>query len=212
MRACYAHAKDDPNPPRARRPPRATQGARGPRRPVPDGLPARGAARARRAALVGRMARAGAETEAHQAAAHVVGGHHSGHAGQDLIVVDASAVVALLVWPASVPRLAERLHDERSVHVPAVLDLEVTQTIRRLCALREIPEKQGRLAVEDLEALAARRYPHAPLLPRIWQLRANLSAYDAAYVALAESLDARLLTRDRRLAKTRGHRARIDLV
>ncbi len=98
------------------------------------------------------------------------------------------------------------------MHVPAVLDLEVTQTIRRLCALREIPEKQGRLAVEDLEALAARRYPHGPLLPRIWQLRANLSAYDAAYVALAESLDARLLTRDRRLAKTRGHRARIDLV
>ena len=98
------------------------------------------------------------------------------------------------------------------MHVPAVLDLEVTQAIRRLCALREIPEMQGRFAVEDLEALAARRYPHAPLLPRIWQLRAHLSAYDAAYVALAESLDARLLTRDRRLAKTRGHRARIDLV
>jgi predicted nucleic acid-binding protein len=67
----------------------------------------------------------------------------------------------------------------------------------------------GRLALADLPL---RRYPHDFLLPRIWDLRNNLTAYDAAYVALAEALDAPLLTRDRRLAAAAGHRAQIELV
>lgn len=92
------------------------------------------------------------------------------------------------------------------------MDLEVTHAIRRLCAIRQTSEDRGSRAITDLSALPVRRYPHTPLLERIWQLRTNLTAYDAAYVALAETLRATLVTRDRRLATARGHRARIDLV
>jgi len=66
--------------------------------------------------------------------------------------------------------------------------------------------------VADLADFPLRRYPHDLLLPRIWDLRNNLTAYDATYVALAEALDAPLLTRDRRLAAAAGHRAQIELV
>jgi len=67
-------------------------------------------------------------------------------------------------------------------------------------------------ALRDLRNLRISRYPHAPLLPRIWQLRDNLSAYDAVYVALAESLDATLLTGDRRLASGPGRRCRTEVI
>src|SRR5437762_2528893 len=69
-----------------------------------------------------------------------------------------------------------------------------------------------RAALEDLVALPLSRYPHDFLMSRVWDLRANMSAYDAVYVALAEALDAPLLTRDRRLAKAPGHRARVEVV
>jgi predicted nucleic acid-binding protein len=68
------------------------------------------------------------------------------------------------------------------------------------------------MALNDLADLPLRRYPHDFLLPRIWDLRNNLTAYDAAYVALAEVLDISLLTRDRRLAAAAGHRAHIELI
>jgi predicted nucleic acid-binding protein len=72
--------------------------------------------------------------------------------------------------------------------------------------------QRGREALEDLADLSVRRYPHDVLLPRVWELRANLTAYDAAYVALAEALGAPLFTRDRRLAGAAGHRARVEVV
>ena len=84
--------------------------------------------------------------------------------------------------------------------------------IRRYAANGDIDGERGRVALADLADLPVRRYPHDFLLPRIWELRNNLTAYDAAYVALAEALDARLLTRDRRLATAAGHRARVELV
>jgi predicted nucleic acid-binding protein len=76
----------------------------------------------------------------------------------------------------------------------------------------EIDSERGRMALVDLADLPLRRYPHDFLLPRIWDLRSNLTAYDAAYVALAEVLDTPLLTRDRRLAAAAGHHAQIELV
>ena len=84
--------------------------------------------------------------------------------------------------------------------------------VRRYAASGDIDADRGRAALADLADFPVHRYPHEFLLPRIWELRNNLTAYDAAYVALAEALDAPLLTRDRRLAAATGHRAQIDLV
>ena len=129
-----------------------------------------------------------------------------------MIVLDASVVVELLLGTQAAGAVAARIRREAPWHAPAVLDLEVANVIRRLCAIRQTSHERGSRAIGDLGALPVRRYPHTPLLDRIWQLRSNLTAYDAAYIALAEALRAPLLTRDRRLARTPGHRARIDLV
>jgi predicted nucleic acid-binding protein len=129
-----------------------------------------------------------------------------------MIVLDASVVVELLLGTQAAGAIAAHIQGDTPWHAPAVLDLEVAHTIRRLCTIRQTSDARGARAIGDLGDLPVRRYPHTPLLDRIWQLRANLTAYDAAYIALAEALRAPLVTRDRRLAKTRGHRARIDLL
>ena len=128
-------------------------------------------------------------------------------------VVDASAVLeALLRLPAA--RAVERriFEPAQTMHAPHLLDVEVAQVIRRYAANREIDAERGRTALADLADFPLHRYPHDFLLPRVWELRNNLTAYDAIYVALAEVLDAPLLTRDKRLATAPGHHARIDLV
>ena len=84
--------------------------------------------------------------------------------------------------------------------------------IRRYANSGEIEGERGREALADLADFPVRRYPHDLLLPRVWELRLNLTAYDAVYVALAEALDAELLTRDRRLVAAAGHQAWIILV
>jgi predicted nucleic acid-binding protein len=130
-----------------------------------------------------------------------------------MIVVDASAVVeALLRTPAA--KVVERwLFDPRhTLHAPHLLDIEVTQVIRRYAAAGEIDSERGRAALADLADLPLYRYPHNFLLRRVWDLRDSLTAYDAAYVALAEALDAPLLTRDQRLAAAAGRHARVELV
>jgi predicted nucleic acid-binding protein len=99
-----------------------------------------------------------------------------------------------------------------TLHAPHLIDVEIAQVVRRYAAAGEIDGERGRAALTDLADLRLLRYPHDLLLPRIWNLRHNLTAYDAAYVALAEALDAPLVTRDRRLAAAAGHRARIELV
>ncbi len=88
----------------------------------------------------------------------------------------------------------------RSLHAPHLLDVEIAQAVRRFALGGEIESDIGQRALVDLADFPIRRYPHDALLPRIWSLRDNLSAYDAAYVALAEALDAPLLTFDQRLA------------
>ena len=88
----------------------------------------------------------------------------------------------------------------------------MAQVIRRYAAGGEIGAARGRQALADLADFPLRRYPHDFLLGRMWQLRHNLTAYDAAYVALAEALGIPLLTRDRRLAAATGHRARVEVV
>jgi predicted nucleic acid-binding protein len=130
-----------------------------------------------------------------------------------MIVVDASALLeALLRTPAA--RAVEKwlFRPRQTLHAPHLIDVEVAQVVRRYAANGEIDSERGRAALTDLADLPLRRYPHDFLLPRVWDLRNNLTAYDAVYLALAEALDAPLLTRDKRLATAAGHYARIELV
>jgi len=130
-----------------------------------------------------------------------------------VIVVDASALLeALLRTPAAAAVESRLLAPAESLHAPHLIDVEVTQVIRRYAATGEISADQGRDALVDLVEFPLRRYPHGFLLSRAWQLRNNLTAYDAVYVALAEALDAPLLTRDQRLALAAGHHARVELI
>jgi len=130
-----------------------------------------------------------------------------------MIVVDASALLEALLRTPAARAVEERLFEpQQTLHAPHLLDIEVAQVIRRYAAKGEIDSERGRAALTDLADFPFRRYPHDFLLPRVWDLRNNLTAYDAVYVALAEALDAPLLTRDQRLAAAAGHHARVELV
>lgn len=130
-----------------------------------------------------------------------------------MIVVDASALLEALLRTPAAKAVEDRLFAPRqTLHAPHLLDVEVVQVIRRYAANGDIDGERGRMALADLADFPLQRYPHDFLVPRIWDLRNNLTADDAAYVALAEALDSPLLTRDRRLAAAAGHRARIELV
>lgn len=130
-----------------------------------------------------------------------------------MIVLDASVVLEVLLrLPAGVA-VEERLFEpEESLHAPHLLDVEVAQVLRRYALAGEVAAERCRAALDDLAGLPLTRYPHDFLMSRVWDLRANLCAYDAVYVALAEALDAPLLTRDQRLANARGHGARVEVV
>lgn len=129
-----------------------------------------------------------------------------------MIVLDASAAVEWLLQTTSGMLIEKRIFSRsESVHAPHLLDLEVLQVLRRLSRERLISEKRADEALSDLLSLRIARYPHVIFLSRIWQQRHNLSAYDAAYVALAERLGATLVTRDARLSAAAGHFASIEL-
>ena len=129
-----------------------------------------------------------------------------------MIVVDASALLEVLLRTPAAKAVEQRLFDTgRTLHAPHLLDVEIAQVIRRYEASGEIDAERGRIALADLTDLPLRRYPHDFLLPRVWELRNNLTAYDAVYIALAEALDAPLLTRDQRLAGAAGHHAQVEL-
>jgi predicted nucleic acid-binding protein len=130
-----------------------------------------------------------------------------------MIVVDASALLELLLRMPSAEAVEQVVFAPgETLHAPHLIDIEVVQVLRRYAADDEIGEARGQAAIADLSEMPLQRYPHGLLLPRIWQLRNNLSTYDAAYVALAEALDSPLLTRDRRLAAAPGNHARIRLI
>ena len=130
-----------------------------------------------------------------------------------MIVVDASAVLETLLRTPAAAAVEGRLFDSRqTLHAPHLIDVEVAQVVRRYAAAGELDAERGREALADLADLPLLRYPHDLLLPRIWELRHNLAADEAAYVALAEALGAPLLTRDLRLAAAPGHHAQVGLV
>jgi predicted nucleic acid-binding protein len=129
-----------------------------------------------------------------------------------VIVVDASAILEVLLRTPAAPAIEERLSEHgETLHAPHLLDLEVLQVLRRYAAASEISAERAREALDDLPAFRLRRWAHDALTSRIWELRQNLTAYDAAYVALAEALRAPLLTRDRRLASAPGIRTRVEV-
>jgi len=105
-----------------------------------------------------------------------------------------------------------RLRGFWPLDAPHLIDLEIASTFRRLEAAGRVSSRRALVALDDLTALPLERHPAATLLPRIWQLRRILTAYDASYVALAEALDVPLLTTDARLARAHGHGARVELV
>jgi predicted nucleic acid-binding protein len=130
-----------------------------------------------------------------------------------VIVLDASAVVELLLATARGAAVRARIAEpEESLHAPHLLDVEVAQVLRRYHLAGDLGAGRAREALADLADLPVSRYPHDVLLPRVWELRRSVTAYDAVYVALAEALRAPLLTFDRRLAGAPGHRARVEIL
>jgi predicted nucleic acid-binding protein len=129
-----------------------------------------------------------------------------------VIVIDASAAVDWLLQTSAGQRIEKRIYSHNeSLHTPHLLDLEVAQVLRRLVREGTVSAHRANEAIQDLLDLRITRYPHFVLLPRIWQVRHNLPAYDAAYVVLAENLGATLVTRDARLASASGNAAPIAL-
>lgn len=130
-----------------------------------------------------------------------------------MIILDASAALELLLRPGSHPRLLQRiLRSGETVAAPHLIDVEIAQVLRRFVMAGELTEARARDALDDHRSLSIVRYPHDGLLERIWDLRANCTAYDAAYLALAEALDAPLLTFDKRLADVPGHCVAVEVI
>jgi predicted nucleic acid-binding protein len=130
-----------------------------------------------------------------------------------LIVLDASAAVELVLQTPRAERVAARaLHPAERLHAPHLIDVEVTQVMRRLVQAKEITVARADTALRDFGGLVIERHAHRPLIRRVWGLRASLSAYDATYVALAEALAAPMLTCDEKLARAHGHKAKVEVV
>jgi predicted nucleic acid-binding protein len=130
-----------------------------------------------------------------------------------VIVLDASALLELVLETPSGRLIADRIADPATgLHAPHLIDLEVAQALRRYMQKREIGASDAAEALTSLHTLDLQRHAHEPLLERVWQLRDNLSACEAVYVALAEALDATLLTCDRPLSRAPGSGARVEYV
>ena len=130
-----------------------------------------------------------------------------------MIVLDASAAIEWLLQTQTGIKIDKRIFSPQlPLHAPHLLDVEVAQVLRRFVREKTITAQRGEEALDDLGDLPLNRYPHDFLLPRVWELRATLTAYDAVYVALAELLDAPLLTCDGRIASAPGHHANVDVI
>jgi predicted nucleic acid-binding protein len=131
-----------------------------------------------------------------------------------VIVLDASAAIEWLMKSPTGTKVDRRLFSSApsTLHVPHLLDVEIAQVLRRYVREKSMTASRGEEALQDLRDLPLNRYPNDILMPRVWELRAVLTAYDAVYVALAELLDAPLLTCDRKVALGSVHRATVEVV
>jgi predicted nucleic acid-binding protein len=130
-----------------------------------------------------------------------------------VIVVDASIIVSALITDTDEgERTRLRLGAEDAICAPEIVDLEVANAWRRDLRTGRLSGDRAQRALDDLATMRLVRMPHRPLMPRIWELRHNLSPYDAAYVALAEALDATLLTVDGRSTRAPALRCKVELL
>lgn len=129
-----------------------------------------------------------------------------------MIVVDASALVLALTDASPKGDAARRGLTVGDVHAPHLLEIEVLQVLRRLVRVGELASERAEAATADMRRARIQLHRHGPLLVRAWALRDNLSAYDAAYVALAETLECPLLTADARMARAPDHGATVQLI
>ena len=130
-----------------------------------------------------------------------------------MIVVDASAAIEVLLGEQETAGVQGRVFlSEDNLHAPHLIDVELAHALRRHAALGWLTPNRARQALEDWALLNISRHSHEAHLPRIWELRHNLTAYDAVYVALAEFLGAPLITRDSKLARANGHKAQIEVI
>lgn len=133
-----------------------------------------------------------------------------------MIVLDASAAIEWLLQTPRAAAVEARLFSTNSsalvLHTPHLLDVEVAQVLRKHVAAGIMTAARAREALDDLRDVRLIRYPHDFLLSRIWELRHNLTAYDATYVALAEVLEAPLITCDRNIAVSPGHHAQVEVI
>lgn len=130
-----------------------------------------------------------------------------------MIVIDASAALEVLLRTPAAAAVEERMFVRgQSLHAPHLIDVEIAQVLRRYARSGQASAERCEIALQDWAEFRVIRYAHEPLVERIWALRDNLTAYDASYVALAEGLEAPLLTRDAQLARAPGHGVKIVLV
>jgi predicted nucleic acid-binding protein len=129
-----------------------------------------------------------------------------------LSVVDASILVEFLTGGEHREAAEDAIGRERWVWAPALIDAEVGNALRRLVRSKQIGPRKAGAALDDFLDMRIQRIPHRSLVDRAWQLRDNVTFYDALYVALAEALGAPLLTRDARLSRAPGVRTEVQLV
>jgi predicted nucleic acid-binding protein len=134
-----------------------------------------------------------------------------------VIVLDASAAIDALLNIGASADIRARIQAEESknasgnLHVPHIFEVEVLGSLRRHYLRGLLSEERARIALNRLSNMRLTRHPHTPSIERIWELKNNITAYDAAYIALSETLDAPLITTDGRLARSSRHRASIEL-
>lgn len=130
-----------------------------------------------------------------------------------MIVLDASAALEVLLGGRARTAVEGRIFAEgETLHAPHLIDLEVAQVLRRHVLAGHMRPARGDAALDVWRQFPVERHGHELLMARVWRLRDTMTAYDAAYVALAEALAAPLLTTDAKLARTPGHGARVEVV
>ena len=127
-------------------------------------------------------------------------------------MLDASAAFEFLLQTGAGDKISAQLNGVTEVHAPHLLDIELASSLRRGVALGTLNGERARQVLDDLRVMRVRRYWHVSLLPRIWDFRNNFSAYDACYLALAEALDATLLTCDKAMTSARLRQGQVELV